>query len=230
MAEREPSPWSPASSHGSLDMLLPLVVASSRAGYSEPAVLRLINAMGPDLRGVLGSLAETVGELNAARARAGAGEGLRGRDASRTNEPPAAEASSRGWASWRVHWGPGEGQRGRTEVTRGLEGLWEAGAGEEQAGERHGEEGLVERELPTSDVEYVCMLVDELLSSGEARAVSYHRLCRRSAGGLLEDSMLVRSTVEREEDETGRAVSSRHTVEAVEAEEWERIQGSPETR
>ncbi|EKX31263.1 hypothetical protein GUITHDRAFT_122536 [Guillardia theta CCMP2712] len=225
------SPWTPLSpeSTGILDALLPLVVASSRAGYSEPAVLRLINAMGPDLRGVLGSLAETVGELNAARARAG--EGLRGRDASRTSEPPAAEASSRGWASWRVHWGPGEAQRGRTEVTRGLEGLWEvAGAGEEQAGERHGEEGLVERELPTSDVEYVCMLVDELLSSGEARAVSYHRLCGRSAGGLLEDSMLVRSTVEREEDETGRVVSSLHTVEAVETEEWERIQGSAETR
>ncbi|EKX36504.1 hypothetical protein GUITHDRAFT_145672 [Guillardia theta CCMP2712] len=79
-----------------------------------------------------------------------------------------------------------------------------------------------EFELPSSDLEFLCMIVDDLLRLSFPRIVRYHRICRRSTDGRLEESSLVRVTsVKHLEQERLRSTS--HTMEILDAGDWDRI-------
>ena len=184
----------------------------------------------------MSAMAALVTDLNAVRIRAG-DPLLDGDEMPSLLSRPHVRTKGSRWAAWTVHCGEGEVERERIEVQRRLDFLWrddlpEMTEGDESRTQRlvEDEPGRMEREMPTSHVEYLCMLVDELLSYRNARTVMYHRLCGRSVAGLLEDTILVRYTTVKEEDETGRLVNSSHLLEALEAEEWEQEQRTPANR
>mmetsp|Transcript_33573 Transcript_33573/g.75430 ORF Transcript_33573/g.75430 Transcript_33573/m.75430 type:complete len:355 (-) Transcript_33573:448-1512(-) len=202
------------------DVISQLILRTSQLGYDYTSILYMFNSMGEDLasalKELLTSLAIIRPNMFSTNPQWPSTLKMPGSEISRTTVPHYVSGSSS--SSWTVYWKPNGFIRQSIKVGSGLA----------QVLHRNPEEILTraarcEVEIPSSDVEFMCMILDDLLNSSNTALLRNQRICRRTSDGRLEESSLVKSSSFRNYDQQGQLVCSTHTVEILDAEEWDRI-------
>eukprot|EP00960_Hanusia_phi_P013047 381161-Hanusia_phi.AAC.2 len=195
-----------------------LAVRMSQAGYSGTSILYMFNSMGRELFDVLNDVMGFLLKLQPRQASPSPHPRNTSFEHDRSGQASAILMEGRQAAgSWTVFWEEDYLMRRGIEVGQGLGRLLH----------RNPEEILsraarCEFEIPSSDLEFICMIVDDLLRLSSPRIVRYQRICRRSVDGRLEESSLVRVTSVKHFEEE-RLKSTCHTMEILDADEWSRI-------
>eukprot|EP00960_Hanusia_phi_P063093 765364-Hanusia_phi.AAC.3 len=205
------------------DMFSQFIFRTSQIGFDYTSILFMFNTMGEDLSSTFRALLQALVGLRESL--------FSNRPKSPSPLPMAGSVHVEGFpicfdptssSSWTVRWKPNGFMRTAIKVGRGLGHI--LGRNPEEILARA---ARCEMELPSSDVEFLCMLLDELFCSAAPLLVRYQRMCRRSADGRLEESSLVKTTSQRIYDEFGNPIFSTHTVEILPIEEWDRIHNDP---
>uniref|UniRef100_A0A7S4JAR6 Zn(2)-C6 fungal-type domain-containing protein n=1 Tax=Guillardia theta TaxID=55529 RepID=A0A7S4JAR6_GUITH len=203
--------------------LYPLLVKMSQAGYCKTSLLMMINSMGPDIRSAMCAVVEGIMKKPISDWRVGASlSAANSSDAVYLRNFAKLKESKLSLGYWTVHWRPGGMLREKIEISKGLGHLLK----------RNPEEILsraasCEFELPSSDLEFLCVLLEDLYCFADTTMVRYGRVCRRCPGSKLGESCFVRVLSVKSIDEQKRLISSTHSMELLDANDWDKLHHDP---